>query len=403
MLILLITTGCGGSGDSGSPSPSPPVTPADNVLTITVNGSLCSANSYINKPCVSITICSPGTSTCQTISDILLDTGDSGIRIFKQVLTVPLTQVTSGSGSLAECIQYTDGSSVWGPVKTAGVILGNEPTVTVPIQVIDSTFGTRPVACTHALISPNDPSAGYNGTLGLSFFAQDCGPACRDNALWYYTCTGSSCTATTARLTDQVQNPVALLPLDNNGVAVQLPSVAAGGAISVNGYLILGIGTRSNNIPSGVTVYPANPSGSIPLPGGLSLEQGEFITLFNGITYPSFIDTGSNGLFFPSPTFNPIPTCSYPDLAWYCPDPTQPPLSFSATNEGYTGSPSGTVSFQIANFDSLMSSPNYVFSNIGGTNIGQFDWGLPFHFGRRVYIGIEDTGSSLGTGPYWAY
>ena len=66
------------------------------MLAITVNGSLCSNNSYINKPCVSVTICTPGTSTCQTINDILLDTGDSGLRIFKQVLSVSLTQVTSG-------------------------------------------------------------------------------------------------------------------------------------------------------------------------------------------------------------------------------------------------------------------------------------------------------------------
>ena len=57
------------------------------MLPITVNGSLCSINSYINKPCVSVTVCTPGTSTCQTIDDILLDTGSFGLRIFKQVLT----------------------------------------------------------------------------------------------------------------------------------------------------------------------------------------------------------------------------------------------------------------------------------------------------------------------------
>jgi len=101
LLVPVLVAGiaaCGG-GDSGSSgggtTPSPPVVSGDNVLAITVNGSLCSSNSYINKPCVSVTICAPATSTCQTISDILLDTGDSGIRIFKQVLTVPLTQVAA--------------------------------------------------------------------------------------------------------------------------------------------------------------------------------------------------------------------------------------------------------------------------------------------------------------------
>ena len=180
LLILTLVAVCGacGGGDSGSSSgggttPSPPVVTGDNVMTITVNGSLCSNNSYINKPCVSVTICTPATSTCQTINDILLDSGDSGLRIFKQVLSVPLTQVTTGGNAVAECIQYADGSSVWGPVKTAGVVLGNEPAVQVPIQVIDSTFGNSAAGCSGALQTPAE--AGYNGSLGVSFFAQDCG------------------------------------------------------------------------------------------------------------------------------------------------------------------------------------------------------------------------------------
>src|SRR5512143_2176186 len=62
--------------------------PGNNVLSITVNGSLCSAgtsNGYFNKPCVSITVCTPGSTTaCQTVNDILLDTGSYGLRIFAQ-------------------------------------------------------------------------------------------------------------------------------------------------------------------------------------------------------------------------------------------------------------------------------------------------------------------------------
>src|SRR5512147_2494867 len=38
-----------------------------NAIPITVNGALCSAStvtSYVNKPCVAVTICTPGTSSC---------------------------------------------------------------------------------------------------------------------------------------------------------------------------------------------------------------------------------------------------------------------------------------------------------------------------------------------------
>ncbi len=358
----------------------------DNVLSVTVNGSLCSANSYLNKPCVSVTVCTPGTSTCQAIDDILLDTGSWGLRIFKQVLNVSLSQVTGGSGSIAECVQFGDGSSDWGPVQTASVILGNEPAVQVPIQVIDSTFGTLPALCRNADRTP--AAAGFNGILGVGLFIQDCGSACANSARngMYYSCSQSICGGTSVPLSSQVQNPVALLPQDNNGVIVQIPSVPTGGMPSVDGSLVFGIGTQSNNVPSGVTTYAAN-------------QIGEIITFFNGKIYSSFIDSGSNGLFFPSSGL--IPNCPSPDSAWFCPSST---TSFSATNAGASGSPSGIVSFQIGNFISLINSSNNVFADIGGNGgVGGFDWGLPFFFGRDIYYGFEGTVSSLGSGPYFAY
>ncbi len=362
----------------------------NNEIPITVNGALCSANSYLNKPCVSVTVCTPGTSICQTIDDILLDTGSYGLRIFKQALTVSPVQVTGAAGSaIAECIQFGDGSSVWGPVQTAGVILANEPAVQVPIQVVDSTFGTRSAGCSNA--DPDPFTAGFNGILGIGLFTHDCGTGCVSSANngIYYACNGATCSGTAVPLASQVQNPASLLPLDNNGAVVQLPTVSPGGTSSVNGKLILGIGTQANNTPSSVTAYSA------------SATTGNFTTQFNGRTYSSFIDSGSNGLFFTPPFTSPIPACAPPNGVWFCPPST---LSLSATNTADSGAPSGPVPFQIGNFTRIaVNSSLRVFAEIGGTFPGSFDWGLPFFFGRTVFVGYSGRASSLGTGPYWAY
>jgi hypothetical protein len=364
---------------------------AANVLPVTVNGTLCSAGSYLNKPCVSVTICTPGTSTCQTINDILLDTGSYGLRLFNQVVGVPLTQVTVPLGDLAECVKFGDGSSFWGPVRTADVILGGEPAVTVPVQVVNASFpvgGAVPASCGTPDTTP--AAAGFNGILGTGLFAEDCGTGCSAlvNNNIYFACSGTACSNSTAPVSSQVQNPVALLPLDNNGVLVQIPAIPAGGTPSVNGQLFLGIGTRTNNTPSGVTAYPAN-------------LIGNFTTVYNGTTLTrSFIDSGSNGLFFSDAA---IPTCAPPNQAWYCPPST---LDLTATNRGAGGTPSGVVDFPIANALGLFATGNRAFADLGGALpplLSGFDWGLPFFFGRSVFVGIEGTNSSLGTGPYWAY
>lgn len=188
-------------------------------------------------------------------------------------------------------------------------------------------------------------------------------------------------------LSNQVQNPVPLLPADNNGILVELPGVSDSGTASLSGSLVLGIGTESNNkvAPSSVTVFPLDSSGN-------------FITVFNNHIYSdSFTDTGSNGLFFPQVTRNNPPICA-DNLSWYCP-PTL--FTNTATQEGANGSPQQNVTFTIENFDSLTSGSNNIFPDIGGPN-STFDWGLPFYLGQNIFMGIDGESSNLGTGPYFA-
>jgi hypothetical protein len=304
--LLALTAGCevAKSSPVGGQGVIVPPPTGDNVLQLTVNGSTCSASSYLNKPCVRIAVCVPGTSTCQTISDILVDTGSVGLRVFKGLLPASLPLAAAGSGTLAECLAFLDGSADWGPVAMADVVLGGEPAVAVPIHVIDSTFPGVPSSCPNPETSPS--GAGFNGILGVGLFAEDCGAPCVASAgnQMYYACSGGTCTGTAVPVASQVQNPVVRLPVDNNGVIVDLPGVPLGGAGSVEGSLILGIDTQANNAPGGVKVFPAD-------------IVGEILTIFDGSTVSSFIDTGSNGLFFPGPAS--LPSCAAPSSAWFCP------------------------------------------------------------------------------------
>ena len=135
-------------------------------------------------------------------------------------------------------------------------------------------------------------------------------------------------------------------------------------------------------------------------PGLHDRRLGNVTTTFNGADYSgSYLDTGSNGLYFLDDSTIGLPACPGEDSGYSCPRST---LGFTATNRGSNGA-SGTVSFSIANAEQLFSTGNNALGNLGGPDTGEFDWGLPFFFGRTTFIGIEGQRSSAATGPYWAY
>lgn len=340
-----------------------------------------------DEPCVSITICVPGTQTCQTLGGLLLDTGSYGIRIFSNALSLNLPNVSGGS-PLAECAYFGSGTT-FGPVVSADVVMGGEPGITVPIQIIDASYsGQSSFSNPCGTSLDTSPSmAGFNGILGVGLFSYDCGNYCASATSneSYFTCNGSTCSGAAAPLSDQVQNPVSLLPVDNNGVVMSLPSVGSSGEGTLSGTLTFGIGTESDNSPGSVSVYESDSSGN-------------FTTVYAGSTLSSsFLDSGSNALYFPGSS-SVYPGCfSYP--GFFCPAST---VSGSGTIEGINGS-SISEPFQIADANTLFSSGNTVFDNLGGPYSSGFDWGLPFFLGRTIAVGINGRSSSLGVGPYWAF
>ncbi len=402
MAGLIWLPACGGSsGMSSGGNSGTGVTPVNNTESLQVN--LGPANNDANVPLVSVTVCVPGSTTqCQTVPDVEVDTGSEGLRILSSALTISLPAVTDSSNNpLANCLSFADNSYVWGPVVGADVDMAGETASGVPIQIIgDPSFTTVPTACNIGGPANNTTAVlGANGILGVGVFRQDCGQACAGTAgtvpAVYFSCPNSLCTSASKPVSvpvqNQLQNPVWVFAQDNNGLVLTFPSVPASGSPTVTGSITFGIATQTDNT-LGTTAQVYDVDGF-----------GNFITTYNGQQYTSsYIDSGSNGLYFLDTAATGLPDCSKTGTApgFYCPTTT---TSFTATNSGATNGVSGPVTFSVANAETLFQSSDAAFVNLAGPSPNTFDWGLPFFYGRTVYIGIEGQTSPAGTGPYWAY
>ncbi len=399
LLWTLLLAGCGGGGGGGTAAGSTAV----NVQPISVSASPSNA---VNVLYASVTVCSPGGNDCGTVDHVQVDTGSSGLRIIASQLPASLSLPTQtdagGNYASVECTQFADGFA-WGPVKTADVKISGEEAAAIPIQVIgDPAFAAIPDNCSSSGPPENTVAAfGANGVLGVGALKQDCGSTCatysRNNL--YYSCPISSgCTTSSASTVQpldlQVVNPVAHFANDNNGVVITLPALSVDGAASVNGSLIFGIGTESNNGLGNAQVFMTRAG------------QGTFTTIYKTQSfYYSLFDSGSTNYYFDDAT---IPVCSQSDPiapGFYCPTATQ---SLSATIRGINGA-SATLGFGIANAHDLAANhPDYwAFSNVGApTGVGSsgyFIWGLPAFYGHSIYTAIEGQTTPAGDGPFFAY
>jgi hypothetical protein len=381
--LSTLALSCGGSNTPANP------TSTSNVQAIVVNGG--PSDNYANGLFTIVTVCAPGGSSCQNISGVLVDSGSFGLRVLSSALGTAsgaIAQQKDASGnSVYECAQFVD-SVVWGPVKTADVKIGNQTARSIPIEVIDSNTTPIPAACKAIGPAEEDLSSlGANGILGIGFFLEDCGSACSvsgsSNPGFYYSCSGSSCQITAQSNSQQVQNPVGLFSTDNNGVIVHLPSTTNA---TVTGSLTLGIGTENDNAIGSAQIFRPDSFGNLK-------------TTFNGQTYSGFIDSGSNGYFFLDSSTTGLPNCPSSQKGFYCPSS---PANLSATNN--SGTSSNTVNFTIENASHLFSSDSgFALPTLGGPDPAIFDWGLPFFFGRNIYIAIEGRQTPAGAGPFWGY
>jgi hypothetical protein len=400
-----------------------------NVAALNVNSGPMGNSS--NIAFVSVTICVPGTTTCQTVDDIQVDTGSAGLRILQsamQSLTLPtLLDPNNTANSIFNCVQFADGSYLWGPVQAADIKIGNEVAsgfngqTGALIQTVSTSTAGIPTACSNGgTIDENTPTTlGANGIIGVGLEPTDCylqsnppgGPpvnlcdgSVQAPAPAYFSCASSGCSSSATQTTQpaqgQVSNPVVWFAADNNGVAIQFPQVPGPefAAPTLSGALIFGINTNTTNntIPGAATVF--------------GLNNDSFTTQYGGQTLIfSVIDSGSSALFFPSSSLAPCPA-SGNFSGFYCPGGPTPQ---TATNGGVS-----IVNFTVDDAGNLFNNnPNdAVFGTLGGQNgtantctsqgagSCQFDWGLPFFYNQTIFTAIDgQTVNGIGPGPFWAY
>jgi hypothetical protein len=354
----------------------------------------------VNTLFASVTLCTLGSTTCQTIDHVAVDTGSVGLRIMASALSGAATMnalADPASGSpLRECVQFADGYT-WGSVVVADVQIGGRKLASLPLNLIgDPAAGSAPPDCVSGPAENTVAAFGANGILGIGNFLQDCGAACVSRAIagGYYVCpsggTGAVCRPTTVALDHQVPNPVGALGSDNNGVTVQMAAVPEPGALTATGTVYFGVGTQPDNAPGGAKLFTLDGAGTL-------------VTNYNGVAETGFIDSGSNAYFF---TTQSLPTCAdAPDF--YCPVSGSRPTSVAETASilGRNGL-SETVGFTVDNADQLFAGNGTALPGLAGPSSGlsgsaasAFDWGLPFFYGRTVYVLFEGKTLNGTTGP----
>ena len=397
LVLLMALSACGGGGGGGGSGAGPgvgastltsPVPAGSNVQALVVDAG--PTGRSVNILYTTVTVCMPGSANaCQVIDHVIVDTGSSGLRLLAEAFTLPLPAVAdSRNQPLLNCAQFIDNSYLWGPVVSADLYIAGEKASNLPLQLAgDNTAPAVPAACSIGGVSKGSITAlGANGVLGIGHLLQDCGSACATQTMngFYYSASGSAVADAAVPVSKQIQQPIALFATNNNGSIITLPSVPDPGAAVVRGALVFGIGTQANNSQS--------------LPNLLAVNRnGYFTTAYQGRTLSkSFFDSGSNGLFFGVSDF---PICA---VEWYCPAANTP---LQATNTGTNGV-ARTANFSVSNAAALFAdASSTAFSTLAAPvgNDVNFDFGLPFFYGRPVATAIEGRRTPAAVGPYVAY
>lgn len=373
--------GCGGGGSS-SPTTTPTCTGGtpSNLTTpsqtnqMAVYQSTCQGS--VNSPVVTLTVCVPQTTTCQSIPNILVDIGSTGLRLSHTIsITGQLPQEQISGQNIFECYAFVSGYN-FGPVVTAQITLGGESPIIVPVQISNSSLPAPQSCQSNGPSSPFQPY--FNGILGLLFPQYDSDSGTYYTGSNYFLINGTG-TLDSTQLSSEVQNPVFLLPsVDNTGILLSgFPSVPPDtGTPNVSGLLTFG-------------------TSSAPLIQLKTNASATITATYGGSSLTAFFDTGSNGLFIDNST---LTSCTGDLSGFFCGNaPGQ-----SATLTG-TNNTTATFSFSIISAQTLFATGNNDFSSLGGPQPSVFDAGFPaFLSGAEIGVMWDSNTNNTGMGYFLA-
>ncbi|AUR51638.1 DUF3443 family protein [Aquella oligotrophica] len=387
-LLMALTTAlnlssCNSGTSSSSPTPAPTPT-ASNVTTVKAGSGYNGRG--INVPYITVTVCIPNTTTCQKLDYILMDTGSVGLKIdASQMNNLNLPAITqNGTGlPISVCNLYGSGYA-FATANYADVYIAGEKAGNIPVQIINDSADQSgvPASCSNEGQQVIFSDTGARGIIGINPIVNIANDSNTD-----YVCNNGNCTPITEGIPVQYLNvnPVGYFANDNNGEIISLPAATANGNTNLIGTLTFGLNTESNNaIPGSVNSILGDPNNFI----------GKFTVTAQGVTYDSMFDSGTNHWLFYDTA---IPTCQ-PDNLVYCPAAATQWQSIASSYNG-SGTPIA-ISADIASptgYSSIM--PFWGIQSSLGSGL----YGLPFYYGKTVYLGFIGSQTSMGAGPTWGF
>ena len=339
---------------------------------------------------VDVTVCN-AEKQCQTVPDVLVDTGSSGLRLFRPALQgLDLRAVTVRDDRPVGVGEHFGAGDLWGKLHWARVRIGGlETSQEITIEVHDAPSPGESVPAGYGDRDMRVCPAMGNGILGIAaeryspgrYFAAAGGTGPLAQSDWNPVKLDKS---------RRLSNPIIHFPDPyNNGSVISLPEVdASNGQKTVQGWLGFGIGEPT------AMLYP---QGSRVITHELD-QASRFPVKLGERSFDVLLDSGGSGVILDLDHLGIAHDKCFPGL--YSPAALMP-LHFTVTSAGHEiklarALPIGpgakmlkAIEMGYAVLPTLAPRPDEVRAKEG--ELGPGTLGLPFFYGRTVATGLQGS------------